>query len=136
MSFAKKLALILLAILISSCSNNVSNKWTQFVPDETPFIIIPEGDASLQTVLNSQYLPLLDDISSSSIQLIQKIDSTSANAVQLKSILLYPGVNNKLQPIWVAEGPSDFLDRLQKTYKKLYGQQYYYFEEVGILKIR
>lgn len=136
MSSLKKLIFFLSISFLASCSTVVSNEWTQFVPDETPFIIIPERGASIQTVLNSKYLPLLDDVSSSSIQLIKKIDSTAVNAIQLKSILLYPGIDQKLQPIWVAKAPSDFLEHMQNSYEELYGQQYYYFNEIPVLKLR
>ncbi len=128
--------LILLICFFGSCGNVGSNEWIQFVPDETPFIIIPVRDATLQTVLNSKYLPLLDDVSSSSIALINEIDSTANEPLQIRSILLYPGTDQKLQPVWVAQAPSDFMDYMESAYEQLYGQQYYFFHNIPVLKMR
>ncbi len=136
MSLKKLSILVILASLLYSCSSFAPNDWVQFVPDETPFIIVPARNAALQSTFTSQYLPLLDDVSSSSIDLIEQIDSTAANTLQLKSILLYPGTDQKLQPVWITEAPSDFMENMKSAYKQAYGQQYYFFEEVPVLKIR
>lgn len=136
LSYKKIISILLLSWFLGSCSNLGPNDWTQFVPDEVPFIVVPEQGTTLHTTLNSQYLPLIDDISSSSIALMQEIDSTAANSIQLKSILLYPGIDQKLQPVWIAEATSDFIDNMKAAYHQLYGQQYYFFEQVRILKMR
>lgn len=134
-SSLKNLLILILVCFFASCDNIISNDWTQFVPDETAFILVPERDATIKSVLSSKYLPLLDDVTSSSIQLIHKIDSTAANAIQLRSILLYPGADQKLQPIWIAKIPADFFDNMESTFEDLYGQEYYYFKNIPILKI-
>ncbi len=137
MSFLKKLGCtVLLACFFYSCSSIAINDWARFVPDETPFIIVPARNADLRSVINSQYLSILDDVSSSSIGLIEHIDSTAANSLQIKSILLYPGTDEKLQPIWIIETQSNFLENMAAEYRQAFGQQYYFFHQIPILKIR
>ncbi len=144
MSIIKKLSFVtLLGCLFCSCNSVQSNEWGYFVPDETPFIILPEQDATLQSALNSQYIPTVVNVSSSSVSLInssvsliKQIDSTAANPLRLKSILLYPGTNQRLQPIWIVEAPDNFMDNMKEAYARTYAQNKYLFSDVPILKIR
>lgn len=137
MPYPKKLSVIaILALLVYSCSDNSQTRWTSLVSSETSFIIVPGTDATLDSVLTSQYIPFLDDVSSSAIQVIARIDSAAARPLPLKSILLYPGTDQKLQPVWVTQSDDDFVQTLKAKYAREFAQNEYQFNETPILSLQ
>jgi hypothetical protein len=137
MVYLKKLSfLALVTLLACSCTNTTQSNWTQAISDETSFVIIPSKDAVIDSVLQSRYLPFLEDVSGSAIPLISKIDSAAGQSLSLKSILLYPATGQKLQPIWVAEAVNDLRERLKNKYAQKFTQNEYYFHDTPILKLQ
>ncbi|MCW9708586.1 hypothetical protein [Fodinibius salsisoli] len=127
--------LLLLAFITISCSSNNNAPWSQAIPAEAPFVIIPAEGATLHSVLGSSYTPFLDDITSSAIQLLSEVDSTSSSAVNIKSLILYPGTNNKLDIVWITEAANGYIDKLENKYDKEFAQNQYFFKEHTIQKL-
>ncbi len=133
--FPKSGFIFLIVLFICSCSSVPERPWSDAVPEEAPFLIIPQENATLQSVLDSEYTPFLDDITSSAVQLISRVDSVSTTSLPLKSIMLYPGAENRLETIWFTEAPESFLNTLQKTFYEEYSQNHYYFNDFVIHKL-
>src|SRR5690625_3085505 len=95
----KKLSsLFLILAFFSSCNSEIPDlDWPSAVPVKTPFVIIP-AQSGIDAVLESSYIPFLEDITSSAVPLISQINSDNA-FISVQAIFLYPGTNNKLQPI-------------------------------------
>lgn len=128
--------LFLLAIILTSaCSSIPDRPWSKAVPQEAPFVIIPAENATLTSVLESSYTPFLDDITSSAIHLLSRVDSTSAQPVPLQAIMLYPGTNDQLSTVWMAQAPKGFLNTLKDRFYERFSQNEYFFHEVKIHKL-
>lgn len=129
-------ALLLLGLLtFISCSSVSNEPWTQAIPKDAPFVIIPEEGATLHSVLESAQAPFLDDITSSAIQLLSEVDSTARASATLHGIVLYPGTGNKFQAIWMADAPSEYLEVLENQYHQEFAQNKYYFGDIEIQKL-
>jgi len=136
MNKLKQLGLFLLATLyIASCSSVPDNPWSDAIPQKAPFVIIPQQDASLGSVLQSSYTPFLDDITSSAIQLLSRVDSTAANPIPLDAIMLYPGAEDQLETVWLAKAPKGFIKLMRKKFYKDFTQNQYYFHGIEIEKL-
>ncbi|MGM0546960.1 MAG: hypothetical protein ACQEST_09570 [Bacteroidota bacterium] len=123
---------LLIIILAISCSNISDRPWQDAIPEKAPFVIIPEESATLNSVLESSYTPFLDDITSSAVQLLSRVDSTAQSPVTLNAIMLYPGVNDQLETVWVAQAPDDFLSRLTSRFYEDFEQNNYQFNDIEI----
>lgn len=126
---------LLAIILLSSCSSIPDRPWSDAVPDEAPFVIIPAEDATLNTVLSSSYTPFLDDITSSAIQLLSHVDSTASQPVSLNAVMLYTGVNDQLETVWMAQASSGILNRLQENFYQRFAQNEYYFHDAIVHRL-
>lgn len=123
------------ALTFISCSSVSNEPWTQAIPEDAPFVIMPEEEATLHSVLESSQAPFLDDITSSAVQLLSEVDSTAESSAALEGIILYPGTDNKLQVVWVANTSSGYLDILEKQYHQDFAQNEYSFGDVEIQKL-
>lgn len=127
-------ALLLFAIIITtSCSSLPDRPWSDAVPEKAPFVIIPQKDATLNSVLKSTYTPFLDDITSSAIQLLSRIDSTASGHVSLNAIMLYTGAENQLETVWMARATGHgFIQRMKQNFYRNFTKNQYYFHGIVI----
>ncbi|WP_441000290.1 hypothetical protein [Fodinibius sp. SL11] len=133
MNTLKAAVLYLLTILLlASCSNISDQNWSDAVPQKAPFVIIPDKAATLNSVLNASHTPLLDDITSSAVQLLSRIDSTAQSPVSLNAVTLYPDTDNKLAIVWMAQASSGFIERMQSNFYLDFSQNQYSFNNVKI----
>lgn len=119
-------------IAIASCSSVSNRPWSDAVPEKAPFVIIPQQDATLRSVLQSSYSPFLDDITSSAVQLLSRVDSTASNPIKLNGILLYTGANNQFETVWLAKNSPGFLKRMKANFYQNFAQNQYYFHDIAI----
>lgn len=119
-------------ILLVSCSDIPDRSWSEAVPEEAPFVIIPNEAASLNSVLNASFTPLLDDITSSAVQLLSRIDSTAQSPIPLNAITLYPGSDNQLAIVWMAQTSGGFIEQMQNNFYLNFTQNQYSFDDVKI----
>ena len=124
--------LLFAAILLTSCSSIPDHPWSNAIPEKAPFVIIPQENATLDNVLQSSYTPFLDDITSSAIPLLSRVDSTASSPVTLNSIMLYTGAENQLETVWMAQAPQGFVKRMKESFYEDFTQNQYYFHDVVI----
>ena len=125
----------LLALVIYSCSSIPDNHWTKAIPQNNPFVVIPAEDSNINSILQSEYIPLLDDITSSAIQLISNADTTASYSLPVKAIMLYPGTANQLQPVWVTTAPANYDKELETIFRRPFTQNQYHFKGMLIRKL-
>lgn len=131
-----KLSLLaLIGIVLYSCSEIPDSHWSQAIPEKNPFVVVPAEDSNIYSILRSEYIPFLDDITSSAIQLISNADTTSSYSLPVKAIMLYPGSANQLQPIWVTTAPANYDKELEKIFRKPFTQNQYHFKGTVIRKL-
>lgn len=119
-------------IIIISCSSIQDRPWLDAIPEKAPFTIIPEETATLNSVLQSSYTPFLDDITSSAIQLLSRVDSTAFDPIRLNGIILYPGADDQLETVWMAHAPNGIMQRMKDSFYRDFTQNQYYFHDVVI----
>jgi hypothetical protein len=119
-------------IIITSCSSIPDRPWSDAIPEKAPFTIIPKETATLNSVLQSSYTPFLDDITSSAIQLLSRVDSTAFEPISLKAIILYPGPNDQLETVWMAKAPNGFMQQMKDSFYRNFTQNQYHFHDVII----
>ena len=127
--------MILLGVLMYSCSGIPDNHWSKSIPENNPFVVVPAENSNIYSILQSEYIPFLDDITSSAIQLISNADTTSSSSLPVKGIMLYPGTANQLQPIWVTTAPADYDKELETIFRKPFTQNQYHFKGTVIRKL-
>lgn len=122
------LSITAIVLGLSSCRQLPDKHWTTAIPQKTLAVIIPESNVSPIQVMEEEYIPFLDDITSSAIQLISQVDSYPTVNLELKALSLYPDVRNKLQPVWIVEAPGYFIENLQRAFYRDFTQNKYYFQ--------
>lgn len=135
-SILSRTTTLLLSILILSGCGDVSvNHWSEFVPDTTPFVIIPENDTSIQDMLSAPYIPVFDDTTPTATQLISQFEENADGTLTIEALLLYPELANDWQPIWISQRRSGLLSRLKQQYQKDFEQNWYSFKDQTIEKL-
>ncbi len=137
MNKATKSAFLLVVsagIILTSCSGQEqqTTNWTNLIPAETPVAYTSQKAQPLDSVLTSDYVPFLDDITSSSARLISVIDSTARPSLSVQAIYLFPSTANQWKPVWITAGTASAIKRLQKNFKKQYTQNEYFFKDQRI----
>jgi hypothetical protein len=120
------------ALLLVSCSDISNRNWKEAVPEKASFVIIPNEDATLNSVLDAPRTPLLDDITSSAVQLLSRVDSTSQSPVSLNAITLYPDTDNQLAIVWMAQASDGLIDRMKNNFYLDFAQNQYEFNDIKI----
>jgi len=132
---AIRFAFVLIIFGLVSCQELPRKHWTQAVPQKAPAIIIPPADSSPNRVLEEEYIPFLDDITSAAIQLISQIDTYPTIELKTRALMLYPGSSHQLQPVWFLEAPESFVNNLQRAFYQDYTQNQYRFQGQVIHKL-
>jgi hypothetical protein len=119
-------------LLLVSCSDIPDRSWSDAVPEEAPFVIIPDEGATLNSVLAGSQTPLLDDITSSAVQLLSRVDSTAQSPIPINAITLYPDADNQLAIVWMAQTSGGLIERMQNSFYLDFAQNQYSFKDVKI----
>lgn len=134
-SFSNLTLIILIGFVLYSCGSS-ADSWSGSIPEDTAFLIVPPSGATVQSVIQSEYMPFLEDISSAAVQLVAEIDSNATESMPLQSILMYPGNSQNIQPIWVTQAPDDFMETLKNKYARNFSQNEYKFRDRTILSLK
>lgn len=131
-----KLLLIIFTTIcwIISC-NTPYKDWQQAIPQDTPFVFIPKETTSLRDVVNLSESALLDDITSSSSQLLTFTDTTAASNINISGFFLYPGNSIELEPVWITNAPTGYIDVLATRFFKPFTENSYSFNSFVIHKL-
>ncbi|WP_083750003.1 FG-GAP repeat domain-containing protein [Rhodohalobacter halophilus] len=111
------------------------NHWTELVPGDTPFVLVPEQNTAIFDLLEAQYTPLLDDMTPSAIQLINYVDEEAPGETSIQAVLFYPDMANDWQPVWISNAPSNLFGRLTAKHQKRFEQNRYLFNGYTIEKL-
>lgn len=128
--------ILIFVVSVAACSTEVpDNHWIKAVPEQTPAMILPSSDATVQSVLETEYIPFFDDISSSAIPLVSDLQNRTQVPLPIKAMLFFPSTANDWQPIWITEAPENFDQQLAKIFKQQFAQNYYQFNGQTIHKL-
>lgn len=129
------LAITTLLIFVTSCRQSPPEHWSQLVSARIPLVIIPEDQSSVRDVLESPYMPVIEDVTASALQLTEELIRGYEDQVTVQAILLYPDTANDWQTIWIADAPSGILSEVSGRYQRPFDQNRYQFRDYDIDKI-
>ncbi|MDX1638753.1 MAG: hypothetical protein R3281_12340, partial [Balneolaceae bacterium] len=85
--------------------------------------------------LSREYIPFIDDITSSAVQLLSEVDADTAGNLRLHGLMLYPGVDRNLQPVWMLAAPAGYAETLHQVFFRQFTQNRYDFNGQTIYKL-
>ncbi|MFH5830825.1 hypothetical protein [Halalkalibaculum sp. DA384] len=118
-----------LTLVLLSCQGLPEKHWVTSIPQTTPAVIIPSEELSPREMLEQDYTPFVDDITSSALQLVSEIDSYPTVNLRVNALALYPGADDQLQPVWLIQAPDQFAKNLHQTFYKDFTQNRYNFHQ-------
>ena len=142
MHFLRKLSrytlgtIFLLPLLFASCSSGSAGHWSDLVPSDAPFLIVPEQNQSIEDLLNRGYIPLMDDITPSALQLISSVNQAAAEQTQVEAVVLYTDQSNQWQPIWIIRYLPGVIETLKNQYQSEFAQNRYSFRGYSIERLQ
>ncbi|MEX2601895.1 MAG: hypothetical protein WD355_09620 [Balneolaceae bacterium] len=133
----KALPLVILALLTAAagCRQSPPEHWSELIPDQIPFLIIPENESTVRDVLASPFMPVVEDVTTSALQLTEELIHGYEEQIIVRAVLLYPDTSNEWQTIWIADAPSGMLSEVASRYHKPFDQNRYQFRGTAINKI-
>ncbi len=135
-SLFSRLSILLLSLLfLSGCFNKSANHWSDLVPADTPFVLVPEQNTSIIDLLEATYIPLLDDMTPTAIQLIHRVNEQADSGVFVEAVLFYTDTANDWQPIWISQSQPELFEMLISSYQKDFEQNRYRFKGHTIEKL-
>lgn len=81
------------------------------------------------------YMPMLDDITPSAMQLVSTIQNHSSEPISVDALLLHPSSSNNWQPVWITRSVNNLPATLTNSYQKEYEQNRYEFNGFTIEKL-
>lgn len=133
--FSRLLVLTLLYFLITGCSTRSVDHWSDLVSADTPFILVPEESTPISDLLKASYIPMLDDMTPSAIQLINRIEEDAEAGVTIDAVLFYTDSANDWQPIWITQSLPGLFGTLTDSHQKRFEQNRYRFKGFTIEKL-
>lgn len=124
-----------LAYIFSGCAKPSANHWTEFVPESTLFIVVPEQHTTLEQILSAPFIPWFDDISPAAFQLVSAVIEHSEASIITEALLLYPDTSNDWQPVWITRKVERLTPLLSSRYQREFEQNRYRFRRHAIDKL-
>ena len=129
------LILLLFGLMISHCNKTVNNQWYSAIPHDVPAAVTFEQNANITTILSKSFIPLVDDVSSSAIPLIEKLAPVVSNRISIRAMVLFEGTDNDIEPVWIANAPDDAIQLLSEEYRRDFIQNFYEFRGHRVEKL-
>lgn len=126
---------LMLLVLLAGCSQPEPEQWTDFLPDQTLFVLIPEDGSTINRFLEQPYVPILDDMTPTAMQLVSTVSEQASSVVELSAVLIYPDGSNEWQPVWVTRHSTQLYNSLSSRYEQEYQQNRYDFLGYQIRKL-
>ncbi len=121
-------------VIFLSC-NSVSDKsWIKLIPEESTFLIIPKTGIDLSDIGETEYAPILDDLSPTALQQVLEIDSMITEQLDLKALVLYPSASTVSQFLWISESSAN-IENWVSAFYKAFEQNNYSFSGINIHKV-
>lgn len=125
----------LLLILLSGCSKPEPESWTDFIPDQSLFVIITDDGTDINRFLQKPYVPVMDDMTPTAMQLVTTVSDQANSAIDLKAVIIYPDGANDWQPVWITEHSPQLYNLLANQYQREYQQNRYDFLGYKVQKL-
>ncbi|WP_340105347.1 hypothetical protein [Rhodohalobacter sp. 8-1] len=128
--------IILLSLLFTSCSTGSAGHWSDLVPADAPFLIVPEQNQSITDLLDRPFIPQLDDLTPSAMQLTGSINQAAAEQTHVEAVVLYTDQSNQWQPVWIIRYMPGIMATLKDQYQSEFAQNRYTFRGYTIERLQ
>lgn len=128
--------IIIVPLIFTACSNRSASHWSDLIPLEAPFVIVPEQNQTIEDMLDAPYMPLIDDITPSALQLTGSINGASAEQTYVEAIVLYTDQSNQWQPVWIIRHMPGLIESLKNQYQSEFAQNRYAFKGYSIERLQ
>jgi len=129
-------SLLFVLLLFSACSSGSAGHWSDMVPADAPFLIVPEEDQTITEMLGQPYLPIMDDLTPSALQLTSGVSQAAAEQTQIEALILYTDQANQWQPIWIIRQLPGLVETLKNQYQSEFAQNQYTFRGYTIERLQ
>jgi hypothetical protein len=126
---------LLFILLLSGCGKPTVDHWSEFIPESSFYLIIPDENSSLNEMLDTAYMPMFDDISPAAIQLVSNLQDESEVPINVEALLLYPDTSNEWQPVWITRTVDGLKDQLTSLFQREFEQNRYDFHRYTVEKL-
>lgn len=122
-------------IVISwGCSSTQEQSWIKLVPEESTFLIVPKSGVDLTNINQTEYAPILDDLTPTAFQQILDLDPMITSSLNLKALVLYPNESTLSQFLWIAATSLE-LENWASSFYTPFEQNNYTFSGILIHKL-
>lgn len=128
--------IILLSLLFTSCSPGSAGHWSDLVPADAPFLIIPEQNQSIPNLLEQPFMPQLDDLTPSAMQLTSSINQAATEQTHVEAVILYTDQSDQWQPVWIIRYLPGIVETLKNQYQSEFAQNRYSFRGYSIERLQ
>lgn len=127
--------ILLLVFSLVSCNSTPDKPWTDALSSKTLGLMIYEDNTTFRTVLESDYIKILDDISTAAIPLMEIIENHDPTKIGVKAMALFPSESDNWHPVWIANIRSTFFSTLIKSLAHPFFESTYLFDGITIHKL-
>lgn len=120
--------------LLTSCQSIPNKPWTSLLPNYAPAVLVPASNVTVGQVLKSVYMPFFEDLTSSTIPMIKKIEKIPAQSLKIKAMVVFPSTSMEWQPVWITDAPKGFVAKLDTFFRKNLTSNHYHFDHIEIYK--
>lgn len=105
------------------------------MPDRTFAVINTEPGTDIRDLLTESYIPMLDDITPTAMQLTSSLLPEDPSAsIPIYAMLLYPDTSSDWQPVWIGSTESGMIESIQSRFTKKFEQNDYQFQGYTVRK--
>tara|TARA_R110000868_G_scaffold294140_1_gene554718 strand:- start:79655 stop:82294 length:2640 start_codon:yes stop_codon:yes gene_type:complete len=121
-------------LIFWGCTSVPEQSWIRLVPEESSFLIVPKSGIDFTNINQTEYAPILDDLTPAALQQVLELDSFITNSLKLKALVLYPNESTQSQFLWITESSEELNFWASKFYIP-FEQNNYTFSEILIHKL-
>ncbi|MBO6522261.1 MAG: VCBS repeat-containing protein [Balneolaceae bacterium] len=121
-------------VILWGCNAIPERSWVRLIPEESTFLIVPKAGVELSDISQTEYAPILDDLTPTALQQVLEIDSMITQNLDLKALVLYPAASTESQFLWISETEQEIEEWVSAFYEP-FEQNNYSFSGINIHKI-
>ncbi len=136
MIHSRVLLLLLFFTIINACDRIPDKHWSGGIPHYTPAVIVSEKGASIDDVLATQYMSLLELTTPANKSVIQDLSQAiSGSRYQIEAISIFPHDADDWKPVWIGKAQAGLIEAASRTFSRPYTESSYRFRKAEIHKL-
>lgn len=125
----------IIALIHAGCSSISDKNWTNLIPSEVSFVVVPDSGLTLEQLPSQTYASGLDDLTSDALQQIAAMDSVVSEDLRIKALALYPTTASTSDFIWITDNPAADIEQWAYRFYQPFTQNNYSFQGHRVHKL-